>query len=85
MEIIETGNLRRIELDNTEEVRAINAFYGIYGVGTFFLPTKSVLFGLIINFRAKHCSKMVYGRMQNIRRRQAEKRGYHSYSAARSK
>lgn len=33
MEIIETGKLKRIEVDNTEEVRAINLFYNIYGVG----------------------------------------------------
>ncbi|KAI0659500.1 hypothetical protein C8Q70DRAFT_915132 [Cubamyces menziesii] len=33
MEIIETGNLRRIEHERTEDVAAIQLFQGIYGVG----------------------------------------------------
>jgi DNA polymerase lambda len=33
MEIIETGNLRRIEYEKTDDVIAINLFQGIYGVG----------------------------------------------------
>ncbi|KAG0706233.1 hypothetical protein DFH29DRAFT_798644 [Suillus ampliporus] len=34
MEIIETGNLRRIGYEKTDDVEAINLFQGIYGVGT---------------------------------------------------
>lgn len=33
MEIIETGNLRRIGYEKTDDVTAINLFQGIYGVG----------------------------------------------------
>ncbi|KAH9886677.1 hypothetical protein C8Q73DRAFT_714869 [Cubamyces lactineus] len=33
MEIIETGNLRRIEHERTEDVAAVQLFQGIYGVG----------------------------------------------------
>jgi len=33
MEIIETGNLRRISYEKTDDVAAINLFQGIYGVG----------------------------------------------------
>jgi DNA polymerase lambda len=32
-EIIETGNLRRIGYEKTDDVAAINLFQGIYGVG----------------------------------------------------
>lgn len=33
MEIIQTGGLRRIAYENTEDVEAVKAFTGIYGVG----------------------------------------------------
>jgi DNA polymerase lambda len=33
MEIIETGDLRRIGYEKTDDVEAINLFRGIYGVG----------------------------------------------------
>lgn len=33
MEIIETGDLRRISYEKTDDVEAINLFQGIYGVG----------------------------------------------------
>jgi DNA polymerase lambda len=33
MEIIETGDLRRIGYEKTDDVEAINLFQGIYGVG----------------------------------------------------
>lgn len=33
MEILETGDLKRIELENTEDVEIINLFQGVYGVG----------------------------------------------------
>ncbi|OSX58463.1 hypothetical protein POSPLADRAFT_1153086, partial [Postia placenta MAD-698-R-SB12] len=35
MEIIETGKLRRIEYERTEDVAAVLLFQGIYGVGSF--------------------------------------------------
>jgi hypothetical protein len=34
MEIIETGALRRVDAERTEDVAAIQLFQGIYGVGT---------------------------------------------------
>lgn len=33
MEIIETGGLRRIAFEHTDDVEAVKAFSGIYGVG----------------------------------------------------
>ena len=33
MEIIETGALRRVDAERTEDVTAIQLFQGIYGVG----------------------------------------------------
>jgi DNA polymerase lambda len=33
MEILETGGLRRIAFENTEDVEAAKVFTGIYGVG----------------------------------------------------
>lgn len=33
MEIIETGDLRRIGYEKTDDVEAVNLFRGIYGVG----------------------------------------------------
>lgn len=33
MEIIETGDLRRIGYEKTDDVEAVNLFQGIYGVG----------------------------------------------------
>lgn len=33
MEIVETGNLRRIEHERTEDVASVQAFLGVYGVG----------------------------------------------------
>ena len=38
MEIIETGELRRIAFENTEDVEAAKIFTGIYGVGTPQVP-----------------------------------------------
>lgn len=34
MEIINTGDLKRIKYENTEDVAATRIFQGIYGVGT---------------------------------------------------
>lgn len=34
MEIIETGALRRVDAERTEDVAAVQLFQGIYGVGT---------------------------------------------------
>lgn len=39
MEIIETGKLRRIEYERTEDVAAVLLFQGIYGVGSFCIPS----------------------------------------------
>lgn len=36
MEIIQTGDLRRIRYERTEDVQATRIFRGIYGVGTYF-------------------------------------------------
>ena len=33
MEIINTGNLRRLKYEDDEEVKVIKLFLGIYGVG----------------------------------------------------
>jgi hypothetical protein len=33
MEIIETGALRRVDAERTEDVTAVQLFQGIYGVG----------------------------------------------------
>ena len=33
MEILQTGNLRRITYERTEDVEATKVFQGIYGVG----------------------------------------------------
>jgi DNA polymerase lambda len=33
MEILKTGELRRIKYENTEDVEATKIFQGIYGVG----------------------------------------------------
>jgi DNA polymerase lambda len=33
MEIIETGALRRVDAERTEDVAAVQLFQGIYGVG----------------------------------------------------
>lgn len=38
MEIIETGGLRRIAFENTEDVEAVKTFTGIYGVGKSRVP-----------------------------------------------
>lgn len=35
MEIINTGDLKRIKYENTEDVAATRAFQGIYGVGKY--------------------------------------------------
>jgi hypothetical protein len=35
MEIMITGSLRRIDTEDTEEVRAVRIFQGIYSVGPF--------------------------------------------------
>lgn len=35
MEIIETGELRRIEHERTGDVEVIQSFLGIYGVGSY--------------------------------------------------
>ena len=35
MEIIETGRLRRLEYEATEETAIVEMFRGIYGVGEF--------------------------------------------------
>lgn len=43
MEILETGELQRIEYENTEDVETINLFQGIYGVGQYHLQ-KSFIF-----------------------------------------
>jgi hypothetical protein len=34
LEIMETGHLRRIDIENSEEVQVIRLFKGVYGVGT---------------------------------------------------
>lgn len=46
MEILETGNLRRIGYEKTDDVRAITLFQGIYGVGRY-LPYSFMNFGLV--------------------------------------
>jgi hypothetical protein len=35
MEIIETGALRRVDAERTEDVAAVQLFQGIYGVGMY--------------------------------------------------
>ena len=35
MEIIETGALRRVDAERTEDVAVVQLFQGIYGVGMF--------------------------------------------------
>lgn len=35
MEIIETGALRRVDTERTEDVTAVQLFQGIYGVGMY--------------------------------------------------
>jgi hypothetical protein len=35
MEIIETGALRRVDAERTEDVAAVQLFQGIYGVGIY--------------------------------------------------
>lgn len=37
MEIINTGNLKRIEHENTEDVKVIKLFQGVFGVGGFYV------------------------------------------------
>ena len=37
MEIIETGALRRVDAERTEDVAVVQLFEGIYGVGMFVL------------------------------------------------
>ena len=38
MEIVETGALRRVDAERTEDVAAIQVFQGIYGVGMRYVP-----------------------------------------------
>jgi hypothetical protein len=63
-EIIQTGELRRIKYENTEDVSVTRLFQGIYGVGTVdvsffhFLDDKR-------DFRAIHGDAMVGSRLQN--------------------
>jgi DNA polymerase lambda len=37
MEIVETGALRRVDAERTEDVAVVQLFQGIYGVGMRFL------------------------------------------------
>ena len=37
MEIINTGNLKRIGHENTEDVKVNKLFQGVFGVGTFYV------------------------------------------------
>jgi hypothetical protein len=41
MEIIETGALRRVDAERTEDVVVVQLFQGIYGVGVFVLDLAS--------------------------------------------
>lgn len=47
MEIIETGALRRVDTERTEDVAAVQLFQGIYGVGMYERRC-SPCFGLIL-------------------------------------
>lgn len=46
IEILQTGNLRRIDYEKTEDVAVISLFQGIYGVGEFLIrPVNSPIYG----------------------------------------
>jgi hypothetical protein len=50
MEIINTGNLKRIGHENTEDVKVNKLFQGVFGVGGFYV------YSLILMCHAHHIS-----------------------------
>lgn len=48
MEIIETGALRRVDAERTEDVAVVQLFQGIYGVGMLLYLTR--IFIALISF-----------------------------------
>lgn len=44
MEIIDTGNLRRIQYERTQDVEVVRTFMGIYGVGQCFVLLRDCFF-----------------------------------------
>jgi len=52
MEIINTGDLKRIKYENTEDVAATRVFQGIYGVGKY--PLLSLLVDNLIIHSGRH-------------------------------
>ena len=64
MEIINTGDLRRIKYENTEDVAATRIFQGIYGVGKY--PSLSLLIDDAQHtLRSTYCLCLVCERAQN--------------------
>ena len=44
MEIVETGALRRVDAERTEDIAVVQLFQGIYGVGMLVLDLFSTIF-----------------------------------------
>lgn len=65
MEIINTGNLRRLKYEDDEEVKVIKLFLGIYGVGacpSLHLRGPSSLW---TERRPQYCADLVYEWVQD--------------------
>src|SRR6266404_4735542 len=77
MEIIETGALRRVDAERTEDVAVVQLFQGIYGVGT--LVSDSAFTMLIMRAcpsRTIDRIYLVFCRLPHSRRYQGKKGRY---------
>jgi DNA polymerase lambda len=43
MEIVNTGNLKRIDYERTEDVKCMAIFQGIYGVGKLYVEEQTTI------------------------------------------
>jgi len=50
MEIINTGNLKRIGHENTEDAKVNKLFQGVFGVGMFYVPLIPLFASIDVSF-----------------------------------
>ncbi|KAH8988381.1 hypothetical protein EDB92DRAFT_1872393 [Lactarius akahatsu] len=78
MEIIDTGALRRVDAERTEDVAAVQLFQGIYGVGMPVLldPVSAIFIARICPPRTIDRLRLVFCRLPHPRRHQGKKGGH---------
>jgi hypothetical protein len=77
MEIVETGALRRVDAERTEDIAVVQLFQGVYGVGMLVLDLIFTIFiARICPPRTIDCIRLVFFRLPHSRRHQRKKGGY---------